>query len=171
MPILKVDEPVVSREMLLVGMNVELEHGTEFPETDVTGDDPILTAKIALRHIMEGENYYPYLLEYEKKLDKERGDMAQLLDVFLAQGHKRFVKPNPADRDVVHVVRHSAYGNSHIVDHGEEVRHCWHNKHVTQHHSSVTRGSFCNDPKNKTKYGKWYHLQQTTDEEESCSIL
>ena len=31
-------------------MNVELEHGTRFPDLDVSGDDPVITLKIALAH-------------------------------------------------------------------------------------------------------------------------
>jgi hypothetical protein len=40
------------------GMNVELEHGTVSQLTNITNDDPILTIKIALAHLMEDENYY-----------------------------------------------------------------------------------------------------------------
>jgi hypothetical protein len=31
-------------------MDVELEHGSHDPQADVTGDDPIVTGKIALAH-------------------------------------------------------------------------------------------------------------------------
>jgi len=41
-----------------VGMNVELEHGTENPDTNITNDDPILTGKIALAHLNEVPMYY-----------------------------------------------------------------------------------------------------------------
>ena len=34
-------------------MDVELEHGTRDPDTDVTGDDPLLSGKIALAHLRE----------------------------------------------------------------------------------------------------------------------
>ena len=43
---------------LLVGMNIELEHGTVNPLTNVTNDDLITTGKIALAHLMEYPNYY-----------------------------------------------------------------------------------------------------------------
>ena len=43
---------------LLVGMNIELEHGSINEATNVTNDDPILTAKIALAHLNEFPNYY-----------------------------------------------------------------------------------------------------------------
>jgi hypothetical protein len=40
-------------EQFRAGMDVELEHGTRDPDTDVTGDDPLLTGKIALAHLRE----------------------------------------------------------------------------------------------------------------------
>jgi hypothetical protein len=46
-------------------MDVELEHGTRDPETDVTGDDPLLTGKIALAHLREFPDYYPRLARME----------------------------------------------------------------------------------------------------------
>lgn len=43
---------------LLVGLNIELEHGTANNITNVTNDDLLLTGKIALAHLMEYPNYY-----------------------------------------------------------------------------------------------------------------
>lgn len=43
---------------LLDGINIELEHGTVNPKTNVTNDDLIATAKIALAHLNEYPNYY-----------------------------------------------------------------------------------------------------------------
>lgn len=43
---------------LLVGLNIELEHGLVNPVTNVTNDDLIMTGKIALAHLMEYPNYY-----------------------------------------------------------------------------------------------------------------
>ncbi len=40
-----------SPDQFRVGMNIELEHGTRDPETNVTGDAVIMTAKIALAHL------------------------------------------------------------------------------------------------------------------------
>lgn len=51
----------------LMGINVELEHGTVDPDTNVTNDDPVTTAKIALAHLNEFPNYYTLLEEMEKK--------------------------------------------------------------------------------------------------------
>ena len=43
---------------LLIGMNIELEHGLVNPLTNVTNDDLMMTGKIALAHLMEYPNYY-----------------------------------------------------------------------------------------------------------------
>ena len=45
-------------EEFTFGMNVELEHGTVEPATNVTNDDPILTGKITLAHLNEAPLYY-----------------------------------------------------------------------------------------------------------------
>jgi hypothetical protein len=45
-------------EEFLDGMNVELEHGRVNPSTNVTNDDLVMTAKIALAHLNEFPNYY-----------------------------------------------------------------------------------------------------------------
>lgn len=42
----------------LNGMNIELEHGKKNSYTNVTNNDPIITAKIALAHLNEFPNYY-----------------------------------------------------------------------------------------------------------------
>ena len=48
---------------LTKGMLVEYEHGTEYPQTNVTNDDPIVTAKIALAHLYEHRGTGPNTLE------------------------------------------------------------------------------------------------------------
>jgi hypothetical protein len=52
-------------EQLRMGLDVELEHGTHDPETNVTGDDPILTGKIAMAHLRELPDYYTRLAAME----------------------------------------------------------------------------------------------------------
>lgn len=42
----------------ITGYNIELEHGTVNPDTNVTNDDPVMTAKIALAHLNEYPDYY-----------------------------------------------------------------------------------------------------------------
>ena len=48
-------------EAVRIGMEVELEHGTRFPDLDVTADDPVTTAKIAMAHLREFPDYYERL--------------------------------------------------------------------------------------------------------------
>ena len=52
-------------EQFRMGLEVELEHGAHDPETDVTGDDPVLTAKIAWAHLKELPDYYTRLAVME----------------------------------------------------------------------------------------------------------
>ena len=47
------------------GINVEMEHGSRDAETNVTGDDPIMTGKIALAHLNEFPDYYVRLAKME----------------------------------------------------------------------------------------------------------
>ncbi len=53
-----------------MGLEVELEHGSKHPETDVTHDDPILTAKIALAHLNEFPDYYTRLANMESEAER-----------------------------------------------------------------------------------------------------
>ncbi|MBT3539482.1 hypothetical protein HOF40_00890 [Candidatus Parcubacteria bacterium] len=55
-----------------MGMDEEMEHGTHDPQTDVTGDDPVLTGKITLAHLKEFGDYYQRLEEMEHQAKKER---------------------------------------------------------------------------------------------------
>ena len=52
------------------GMDVELEHGTVDPNTDVSGDDPLITAKIALAHLNEFADYYDRLDKMEEEAEE-----------------------------------------------------------------------------------------------------
>jgi Protein of unknown function (DUF5661) len=49
------------------GMNVELEHGLHGLLTNVTDDDPHVTAKIALAHLNEFPDYYTRLARMEQE--------------------------------------------------------------------------------------------------------
>jgi hypothetical protein len=44
-----------------VGLEVELEHGTQFQDANVTNNHPILTGKIVLAHLKESMDYYKRL--------------------------------------------------------------------------------------------------------------
>ncbi len=52
-------------EQFRMGMDVELEHGTIDPNTNVTSDDPLATGKIALAHLNELPDYYTRLAKME----------------------------------------------------------------------------------------------------------
>jgi hypothetical protein len=60
-------------EQFRMGLDVELEHGLHDPETNVTGNDPILTGKIALAHLKEFADYYTRLLKMEQEAEAEAG--------------------------------------------------------------------------------------------------
>ena len=55
------------------GMDVELEHGLHDLLTNVTGDDPLVTGKIALAHLREFPDYYTRLEQMEEQAKRELG--------------------------------------------------------------------------------------------------
>jgi hypothetical protein len=61
-------------EQLRMGMEVELEHGLHDLLTNVTDDDPLLTAKIALAHLNEFADYYTRLARMETEAKQPSGD-------------------------------------------------------------------------------------------------
>jgi hypothetical protein len=52
-------------EEYLAGLEVELEHGTADPETNVTNDDELMTGRIAWAHLKELPDYYTRLAVME----------------------------------------------------------------------------------------------------------
>jgi Protein of unknown function (DUF5661) len=56
-------------EQFRMGMDVELEHGTQDLETNVTDDDVTVTAKIARAHLNEFPDYYSRLAVMEADAD------------------------------------------------------------------------------------------------------
>ena len=56
-------------EQFRAGMDIELEHGTQDPATNVTEDDPIVTGKIALAHLNEFPDYYTRLEQMEAEAE------------------------------------------------------------------------------------------------------
>lgn len=58
-------------EQFRMGLDVELEHGLVNLSTNVTGDDPILTGKIALAHLNEFADYYTRLEKMEREAKEE----------------------------------------------------------------------------------------------------
>ena len=71
---LGIDWSQIDLEQFRRGLEVELEHGAIDSETNVTGDDLVLTGKIAWAHLKEIRDYYTRLdhmeAEAEGKLQK-----------------------------------------------------------------------------------------------------
>jgi len=64
---LGIDWKEVSLDQFTKGLNVELEHGSKDPQTDVTGNNGKLTGEIALAHLKEFPDYYTRLHKMEKE--------------------------------------------------------------------------------------------------------
>jgi hypothetical protein len=67
---LSIDWNHVDLEQFRMGLFVELEHGTQDPDTNVTDDDNCLTGKIALAHLNEFPDYYTRLATMEAEAKK-----------------------------------------------------------------------------------------------------
>ena len=65
------DASLFSLEQFRMGMDVELEHGTRDPATNVTDDDVIMTAKIARAHLNEFPDYYTRLAKMEAEAEAD----------------------------------------------------------------------------------------------------
>lgn len=68
---LKIDWLQIDLEQFRRGLEVELEHGAIDPETNVTGDDLVLTGKIAWAHLKEIGDYYTRLDHMEAEADEK----------------------------------------------------------------------------------------------------
>jgi hypothetical protein len=64
---LGIDWKKFSPEEFCQGMNVELEHGSEYSDLNVTNDEPMLSGKIALAHLREFPDYYTRLEKMEQE--------------------------------------------------------------------------------------------------------
>jgi hypothetical protein len=68
---LKIDWAQIDLEQFRRGLEVELEHGAIDPETNVTGDNPVSTGKIAWAHLKEIGDYYTRLDQMESDAEKQ----------------------------------------------------------------------------------------------------
>jgi len=68
---LNIDWTQIDLEQFRRGLEVELEHGARDPETNVTGDDLLLTGKIAWAHLKEIRDYYRRLDLMEAEAEEE----------------------------------------------------------------------------------------------------
>ena len=68
------------------GLEVELEHGLQFPDANVTNNHPILTGKIVLAHLKEMLDYYLRLevaeLEGDLLKASKEGDAEKLARIY-----------------------------------------------------------------------------------------
>ena len=71
--ILNVDFSKFSLDDFIAGIDIEFEHGLVNPLTNVTNNDLLMTAKLALAHLNEYPNYYnsKYGLQIFEKMLKE----------------------------------------------------------------------------------------------------
>lgn len=67
---LGIDWKVFDVEQFWMGLEVEFEHGTIDPRTNVTNDDLLLTGKIASAHLNEFPDYYTRLAKMEEEADQ-----------------------------------------------------------------------------------------------------
>jgi len=76
----------IAVQQFQIGLQVELEHGLEFPDANVTNNHPILTGKIVLAHLKEMLDYYTRLevAELEGDMLKAliRGDAGKLMQKY-----------------------------------------------------------------------------------------
>ena len=66
---LRIDWAQIDLDQFRRGLEVELEHGAIDPGTNVTGDDPVLTGKIAWAHLKEIRDYYTRLEQLEAEAE------------------------------------------------------------------------------------------------------
>ena len=67
---LEFDAVAFDVEQFRRGMEVELEHGSHDPQTNVTNDDPVITGKIAWAHLREMPDYYDRLAAMEAEAER-----------------------------------------------------------------------------------------------------
>ena len=70
------------------GLEVELEHGTRFPDANVTNNHPILTGKIVIAHLKETMDYYERIDVAEIEGDLLKAILARNVDKIEAKYNK-----------------------------------------------------------------------------------
>ncbi|RJP18678.1 MAG: hypothetical protein C4520_13875 [Candidatus Abyssobacteria bacterium SURF_5] len=85
----------IALEDFRAGLEVELEHGTRFPDANVTNNHPILTGKIVMAHFKESLDYYQRLEVAELEGDLLKAIRAGKTDKIKGY-YKRLVKARNA---------------------------------------------------------------------------
>jgi len=70
------------------GLQVELEHGTRFPDANVTNNHPILTGQIVLAHLKESLLYYKRIAVAELEGDLLKATQERDVDKVLSIYHR-----------------------------------------------------------------------------------
>lgn len=98
----KIIQSVVGSEALEIpvewfqqGLEVELEHGVQFPDANVTNNHPVLTGKIVLAHLKEMLDYYLRLEVAELEGDLFKASRAGDAEK-MARKYKKLIKARAA---------------------------------------------------------------------------
>jgi len=121
----------VNPQQLAMGKRVELEHGTKNPATNVTDDDPGMTARIAKAHLLEDPKYYTHLKAMEDRYAKKQADEGEENGAPIDEaGVRQWLKnnPNPEDSAVHQYAEENGY-NKHAL---EELVYRWASEHVKE---------------------------------------
>jgi len=73
------------------GLDVELEHGTRYPDANVTNNHPVLTGKIVLAHLKETMDYYERLEVAEIEGDLLKAVVAKNLNK-IEEKYKKLIR-------------------------------------------------------------------------------
>ncbi|MEZ4709771.1 MAG: DUF5661 family protein [Caldilineaceae bacterium] len=118
-------------EQFRTGMDVELEHGKHDARTDVTGDDPLMTGKIALAHLNEFPDYYTRLekMEEEAKRYHSLREKVERVGIMAKDEFKELVDTiEPTIVDVSARLQKITGIHDEQVSHAkDELEHAWHN--------------------------------------------
>ncbi len=97
--VVNVESMPISSEDFLQGLQVELEHGTRYPDANVTNNHPILTGKIVMAHLKESLEYYHRL-----EVAEAEGDLFKaILDGDMPKVKKYYQKVVRARQEVAGV--------------------------------------------------------------------
>jgi hypothetical protein len=84
-------------EEFRTGLDVELEHGTRFPEANVTNNHPVITGMIVLAHMKESLDYYKLL-----EVAELEGDLLKAISQGNAEKIQRVYKKLARAKVVLH---------------------------------------------------------------------